>query len=192
MYKHILTGSCALLLSACSSAPTPKPIHGENIMVNPEPVERPSELSQEVAMLSLVNAQLNITNSKLDAIMSVTPPPPVPRQEQYDRFVIHYAFNDTTTTLKEIEPILVAAESACRIEINGRTDGYEPTEIEKRVAHARANNIRNELVKYGFEPTMIFTSYLPSGDYAGRNWTDEGRAKNRRAEIDVFTECVDQ
>ncbi|EGU33970.1 OmpA family protein [Vibrio scophthalmi] len=189
MYKHLVTGVSALLITACSSAPTPPEINGNNVLINPEPIHTPSDTSQEVAMLTLVNAQLSITNSKLDAL-SIPPPPPAPIQEQSERFVIHYPFNGTHTPLEKVIPVLLAAEKACRVEIHGRTDGTEPTLIEKRVAKERAASVRDQLVKYGTEADMIYISYLPSTDYVGRNWTAEGRAQNRRVEIDVFDVCL--
>ncbi len=107
-------------------------------------------------------------------------------------FVIYYPYDNTTATINQIKPALVASKSACKVGLRARTDGAIPTERDKTVAKDRAINLRNQLVRYGIQPTTIFINYAPSTDYADNNWTTQGRANNRRVEIDIYYTCTEK
>jgi outer membrane protein OmpA-like peptidoglycan-associated protein len=82
--------------------------------------------------------------------------------------------------------LLTAAKSARRIEIRGRTDVDEDSEAARRTASERARQARLFLVKHGIAPSKIDVSFMGSGGLVATNATPEGKALNRRVEIDAM------
>lgn len=183
MNKPLILGVASLLLTACS-APKPPSITGKPEEVN---LVKPKPLSDEVMMLSAIQQQLS-TMTAIQLKQLNEQPSPQPSQT----FVIHYPFNQTVATTQQIKPALVAAKSACKVELRARTDGAIPTEGDKAVAKKRAIHLRDQLVRYGIEPTTVFINYAASTDYADNNWTTQGRANNRRVEIDIYDTCTEE
>ena len=68
----------------------------------------------------------------------------------------------------------------------GRTDGDVESPAESRVARERAAAARAFLVQAGVDPARIRTTYQPVGDHTSDNGTPEGRALNRRVEIELY------
>jgi outer membrane protein OmpA-like peptidoglycan-associated protein len=68
----------------------------------------------------------------------------------------------------------------------GRTDGDAESPAESRVARERAAAARAFLVQNGVDPARIRTTYQPVGDHTSDNDTPEGRALNRRVEIELY------
>ncbi|PKF50226.1 OmpA family protein [Enterovibrio nigricans] len=183
MKKRLILVVASLLLTACS-APKPPSITGKYEEVN---LVKPKPLSEDVVILKDIQHQL-ITMNALHVAQLNQESQPQPSQ----RFVIHYPFNQTAASTQQMKPALVAAKSACKVELHARTDGAIPTEGDKTVAKNRAVNLRNQLVRYGIEPTKIFINYAASTDYADNNWTTQGRANNRRVEINIYDTCMEE
>lgn len=76
--------------------------------------------------------------------------------------------------------ILARARSASAIEIVGYTDNTGSAAINKRIALARAQLVKDMLVKEGI-PAQSIRVKEQSGVYYASNDTPEGRAANRRA-----------
>jgi flagellar motor protein MotB len=83
------------------------------------------------------------------------------------------------------EQLLKAARNTKHIEIRGRTDADADNAIDKHIASKRALNASRYLVSNGIEPSIINSSHLAAGDNIADNKSIEGRAKNRRVEIEV-------
>lgn len=84
------------------------------------------------------------------------------------------------------EELLQAARDGRHIEIRGRTDAEKENPVDKDIALQRALNARYFLVKNGIHPSKIRISYLAAGGYVADNSTAEGRARNRRVEIEAM------
>ena len=82
--------------------------------------------------------------------------------------------------------LIKEAESAPLILLRGRTDGDRETPAESRIARARASAASDYLVAAGVKPSRIRTTYQAVGDHAADNRTANGRAQNRRVEIEIY------
>ncbi|MCR9802014.1 hypothetical protein [Vibrio parahaemolyticus] len=182
MKKLLILGVASLLLTACS-APKPPAISGKKEDVN---LVKPKPVSDEIKLLNQIHTQL-IRNQQTMLELGTQEP-----SEPSQTFVIHYPFNQTTATLHQIKPALVAAKSACKVELRARTDGAIPTTGDKAVAKKRATKLRDQLVRYGIQPQAININYAASTDYVDNNWTTQGQANNRRVEIDIYDTCTEE
>lgn len=82
-------------------------------------------------------------------------------------------------TSKKAE-ILARARTASAIEIVGYTDNTGSDAVNKRIALARAQLVKDMLVRSGISPAIIKVREQ-AGVYYATNDTAEGRAANRRA-----------
>ena len=82
--------------------------------------------------------------------------------------------------------LLARARESTRIDIRGRTDARSVNAADRLIAEHRALCARAFLVDNGIEPTKIHVSFLAAGDRVASNATAEGRAMNRRVEIETF------
>lgn len=78
------------------------------------------------------------------------------------------------------------AKGAPLVMLRGRTDGSSDSAAETRIARERATAVRDYLVAAGVDPSIIRTTYQPSGDHAADNSGTTGRALNRRVEIEIY------
>ena len=170
-----------LLLTACS-APKPPTISGEPETVN---LVKPKPVSDEIKLLNQIHTQLIRNQQTMLEQREQTKP------TASHTLVIHYPFNQTVATLEQIKPVLSAAQSACKVELRARTDGATPTTGDQAVAKQRATHLRQQLVHYGVPSTSVFINYAAATDYADNNWTEHGRANNRRVEVRVFETCME-
>lgn len=92
---------------------------------------------------------------------------------------------------KALEGQLIrAARNAKRIEIRGRTDAQTDNAVDKYIASKRASNANLYLVRHGIDQSKISCSYLAAGDNIADNSSFNGRAKNRRVDIEVYPEAT--
>ncbi|WP_442764105.1 OmpA family protein [Malikia spinosa] len=82
--------------------------------------------------------------------------------------------------------LVPAAKSADRINLRGFTDSTVINEENKRIALARALAARRYLIAQGVEAKKIRTLYNSAGGFVVNNNTPEGRARNRRVEIELM------
>jgi len=76
---------------------------------------------------------------------------------------------------------ILAAYPGARATIAGHADGAGKPAVNRRLAKARANSIRRELVRMGVDP-----SRLSATGYGGnRPGAEEGHAKNRPISLGV-------
>jgi outer membrane protein OmpA-like peptidoglycan-associated protein len=94
----------------------------------------------------------------------------------------HTAFTPTATLADEI---VKAARAAKMVVIRGRTDSATVDEVETRIALERAVRARQYLLSNGIEPAKMHVWYRAAGDFIADNSTPEGRAVNRRVEIEA-------
>jgi outer membrane protein OmpA-like peptidoglycan-associated protein len=84
------------------------------------------------------------------------------------------------------QQLLMAARAGKQIEIRGRTDAATANEIDKNIAMHRALNARIFLANNGIHPRKMRINYQASGDNIADNKTPDGRARNRRVEIETL------
>lgn len=84
------------------------------------------------------------------------------------------------------QTLLNAAKSSKHIEIRGRTDADKSNLIDRDIAMMRALKARRFLIKNGVTPSKIKWSSIAAGGYVVENKTPEGKAKNRRVEIETM------
>ena len=81
--------------------------------------------------------------------------------------------------------LLQAARAGKRVEIRGRTDASFANEIDREIAMERALNARLFLAKNGIHPRKMRINYMAAGDNVADNSTPDGRARNRRVDIET-------
>ncbi len=83
------------------------------------------------------------------------------------------------------QQLLQAARAGKHIEIRGRTDASTANPVDKDIAMRRALNARVFLANNGIHPRKMHIDYLAAGDNVADNGTPDGRARNRRVEIET-------
>lgn len=71
------------------------------------------------------------------------------------------------------------------LQVRGYTDGDKDQWIERETATQRAQKARTYLIHQGLAPDHIQITVVPIGEHVADNATKQGRAKNRRVEIEV-------
>lgn len=83
------------------------------------------------------------------------------------------------------DALLEAAMASERIEVRGRTDANTPNPVDRDIALTRAMRAYAFLVRHGVAPERIKVTFESAGHFAVDNSTAEGRARNRRVEVEV-------
>lgn len=122
-----------------------------------------------------VQARLDDVESRLAAIATQT-------------VYVTFPFNGTAFLPDDdLAAVLVpAAQRAERINLRGRTDSLIADAANARVALGRAMAARSYLIQHGVEAKKIRAFSRAAGDFRADNATDEGRAANRRVEIELI------
>lgn len=122
-----------------------------------------------------VQARLDDVESRLAAIATQT-------------VYVTFPFNGTAFVPDEdlAEVLVPAAQRAERVNLRGRTDSLIADAANARVALGRAMAARSYLIQHGVEAKKIRMFSRAAGDFRADNTTDEGRAANRRVEIELI------
>lgn len=83
------------------------------------------------------------------------------------------------------ETLLSAAKAADSVNVRGRTDARIAGPADPRIALGRALAARKFLIDGGVKPAKIKVFSQADGDFIAPNTTKEGRALNRRVEIEA-------
>jgi hypothetical protein len=78
-----------------------------------------------------------------------------------------------------------AARSANRIYLHGHTDAFVASETGTELAIRRAVEVRRLLISLNVDPERIRLFYRGAGNFVANNSTPEGKALNRRVEIEL-------
>lgn len=104
---------------------------------------------------------------------------------------MNFATNQTAilptseSALKTLYDFLTANPNS-RIKIIGHTDAVGSDEANQRLSEGRANAIRTELINRGIDANRIEAEGRGESEPIADNDTDEGRAINRRVEIEIL------
>ena len=103
-------------------------------------------------------------------------------------WTLRFAFNSSRidATAEELQRVVEAARTAAYVVVKGRTDGLVETPGESKIARRRMAVMYGVLLKGGVDSHRIALQYQPVGDRIADNQTDEGRAANRRAEVELY------
>jgi outer membrane protein OmpA-like peptidoglycan-associated protein len=119
---------------------------------------------------------------------SQAPPEQDVQKETSQVFRIQFDIGGTTFKVPWAHQtsLLALIRQAQHIEVRGRTDAQITSNKDEQVALARAISARRFLVQNGVTPSKIGLNFVSGGDFVADNDTEEGRAKNRRVEIEVW------
>jgi outer membrane protein OmpA-like peptidoglycan-associated protein len=103
------------------------------------------------------------------------------------RFVVRFADNSDEVQIDAplLAPLGAAARAANRIYLHGHTDAYVASDAGTALAIRRAVSVRRLLVAQDVAPERIRLFYRGAGNFIANNSTREGRAQNRRVEIEL-------
>lgn len=203
----IVTALLAVGIVSCSSAPPKPPEVDES---RRRPANSSSAVELQICRGELADARLEVSEAhKLAegasaALAQVTveefrraggSPPPVPAAAAPARsgggnvvWTLGFAFNSSRIDANPAELLRVveAAKTAAYVVVKGRTDGLLETPGESTIARRRMAAMYGLLLKGGVDPRKIALQYQPVGDPIADKQTDEGRAANRRAEVELY------
>ena len=98
-------------------------------------------------------------------------------------------FDDNSADLKTVGPWVSllgnAAQTANRVYLHGHTDAFVATEAGTQSAIRRAVEVRHLLISLKVEPQRIRLFYRGAGNFIANNSTVDGKALNRRVEIEL-------
>lgn len=114
---------------------------------------------------------------------------PMHQDRTLERSTVVVQFKDNSDAFEPSQivksTIVELASDAQRIAVKGYTDSFTPTAQATLLAKLRAMSAREFLVEKGVAPAKISVSYQPSGGFVADNTTKEGKAANRRVEINI-------
>lgn len=88
----------------------------------------------------------------------------------------------------EVAKVLIAtAKNADRVTVHGHTDAKVAGSRDGKIAEGRAEAARKFLVDNGVAPNKITVQSTAEGDFLAPNMTKEGRARNRRVDIEIVS-----
>ena len=83
------------------------------------------------------------------------------------------------------QALRINTRGARTIEVRGMTDSPVVNPIDRLIAMERAEKARNWLIENGVDSTKIRTKYFSAGNFLSENKTEQGRALNRRVEVEA-------
>jgi outer membrane protein OmpA-like peptidoglycan-associated protein len=87
--------------------------------------------------------------------------------------------------LDDMAKLIEEQKQIKRIEIQGHTDNTGGTDFNLKLSHERADNVRQALIKRGVSPKRLVSKGYGEADPVAPNFTNAGRAKNRRVEFTI-------
>lgn len=96
-----------------------------------------------------------------------------------------FARTDFEPSPEVAQALRMAVRDVDSVLVRGRTDSATPDAINRLIAIERAVKARAWLVANGVPATKITTRFSSSGLFLADNSTQEGKALNRRVEIDI-------
>ena len=132
-----------------------------------------------------------------EPVAQAAPPPPAPPpQPVYEKVTISatalFAFDSDAlkdegkAAIRELaDSIKAKGGSVVDIDVIGHTDSVGPEEYNEQLSLRRATSVKNYLVEQGVDAGIIDVSGKGESMPIASNSTSEGRAQNRRVEINV-------
>jgi OOP family OmpA-OmpF porin len=83
------------------------------------------------------------------------------------------------------EAVRILSEDNSRVSIEGHTDAIGTDAYNQRLSERRANSVKTYLVEHGIDGSRLSTVGYGESRPIASNQTREGRALNRRVELNV-------
>lgn len=190
-----LVFSLSLLLGACTSAPKPTTVDE----ATRRPANDPARIEQlrEQVQGERVNLEDDLQRRHQDAyrtaqdIRAEAMRPAIRVKRAATENTIYTArFASGSAQLmisaQDTKELVQAAQLAPVIVVRGRTDAEQDSPVESRLARERAESMRKLLVASGIHAQRIRIQYQGAGDFVADNSHAEGRAQNRRVEVELY------
>lgn len=106
-------------------------------------------------------------------------------------YAIFFDYGSTEVSMPDAdgERLIAVARNAPLVMLRGRTDGSAESPGETRVARGRVSAVHAYLLQAGVDDWRIRSTWQPTGDFIADNALPEGRARNRRVEIEIYREA---
>ena len=201
----IATALLAVGIASCSSTPPGRPDVDES---GRRPANSASAVEAELCRGQLAEAHGELSEARklaeasssalaqatVEELRRPAQAPAPPHSLEADRargntvWTLRFAFNSSRIDADpgELRQVVEAAKEAAYVVVKGRTDGVVETRGESAIARRRMAAMYGVLLKGGVDPHRIALQYQPVGDRVAENDTDEGRAANRRAEVELY------
>jgi outer membrane protein OmpA-like peptidoglycan-associated protein len=103
-------------------------------------------------------------------------------------WTVRFGFNSTHIEVapEELQQVIDGAKAAAYVVVKGRTDGTVETAAESKVAQGRMGAMYDLLLKAGVDARKVALQYQAVGDRIAENQSSEGRAANRRVEVELY------
>lgn len=187
------------LLASCSAPPKPPAVDESR----KRPVNSITALDLQTCKSSLQNARILASESdRLTEARTAAMQAMAARQQAQaaqnaaqqrapqgnDVFTVVFEFASTRVEISEsaAKALVDSARGAPLILLRGRTDGTDDSLAESRIARDRASAVRAYLIAAGIHPMRIRATYQAVGDHIADNTASNGRALNRRVEIEIY------
>jgi outer membrane protein OmpA-like peptidoglycan-associated protein len=130
-------------------------------------------------------ADADVSNSPVPAPTTLRE---APRAGANRVYLLPFAFGSTIVDLTDASAMDLAdaVRDAPLIVVRGRTDGSIANWADEAIARGRAQAVADYLHAIGVSNERIRVTHQGVGDHVADNSTREGRALNRRAEIEVY------
>jgi outer membrane protein OmpA-like peptidoglycan-associated protein len=105
---------------------------------------------------------------------------------------VHFAVDkavilgDSVALLEEVADVLMTTPRIKKIEIQGHTDNTGGKEHNEQLSQARAEAVRNFLIKAGVEPGRLEAKGYGQNKPIAPNINEAGKAKNRRVQFVIL------
>jgi len=109
-----------------------------------------------------------------------------------DKTIIYFPYgssqklNDAEVEAYLDEVVAKVKSSGESIRLIGHTDDEGSKEYNRRLGELRALTIQNYLIKKGLSPNKVIVMSSGENNPIANNYTEEGRAKNRRTELQII------
>ena len=184
-----------LVVSSCSSPPKPPTVDESRkrpanaaaaveLQVCKSDLQNTRILANETTRLA-ESASATATRLALQQ-QTIRPPPEVEMANAVYTVLFGFGSVQVSVPPAEAGALLEHARSASLVMLRARTDGQIEAPAESRIARERALAVRTYLVQSGVDPTRIRMTWQPVGDTVSDNDTPNGRALNRRVEIELY------
>jgi outer membrane protein OmpA-like peptidoglycan-associated protein len=185
-----------VLASSCGSPPKPPTVDP----AQKRPANATEALDLQACRSELHNTRIVVsettrlaetasaTATRLALLQQTPPVKPTPPDMSNVIHTVHFAFGSVEVKVPEpsASRLVEEARGAALIALRGRTDGEVEAPAESRVARQRAAAVRDWLIQAGVDPARIRTTWQPIGDHIASNLSTDGRAMNRRVEIELY------
>lgn len=193
----VTSGLLLGLLGACSAPPKPPTVDE----ARRRPINTETAVALQVCQNELQNTRIAATESDRQAHLAQASLVQLSARHQLlaswqqrservanQRHTVRFAHASTQVDIApDVRATLLAqARQAPLVLLRGRTDGLKDSLADSTLARARAEAVRDLLVAGGVDPGRIRSTFQPVGDHVAENQTAQGRALNRRVEIELY------